>query len=142
MNEENTLKLTSAFPKLYPKLHPLRPSRETPFFFECRDGWFQLLWDLSEKLEAEIMSIEKKNSSMDCKIKAPSAVQVKEKMGTLRFYMSAETEAIREAIEEAQARSEIICEVCGAPGELRGEKWVYTLCEEHKRERPRKGAGW
>ena len=79
---------------------------------------------------------------MDCKIKAPSAVQVKEKMGTLRFYMSAETEAIREAIEEAQARSEIICEVCGAPGELRGEKWVYTLCEEHKRERPRKGAGW
>ena len=133
MNEENTLKLTNTFPKLYPKFHPLRPSRETPFFFECRDGWFQLLWDLSEKLEAEI-----NNSSTDSIIKTPSAVQVKEKFGTLRFYMSAETEEIREAIREASERSAITCEVCGAPGELRGERWVYTLCEEHKDENDKK----
>ena len=139
MNKENTLKLTTTFPKLYPKFHPLRPNRETPFFFECRDGWFDLLWELSEKLEAEIVAIEERNSSTDSKVKVPSAVQVKEKMGTLRFYMSAETDAIRGAIKEAQERSEITCEVCGAPGVLRGERWVYTLCEEHKGEKKRIG---
>ena len=140
MNEENTLKLLNTFPKLYSNYHAnYPPERKIPFEFQCRDGWFQLVWDLSEKLEAEIVAIEEGNSSMDSKTKVPSAVQVKEKMGTLRFYISAETDAIRGAIREASERSEITCEVCGAPGELCGERWVYTLCEGHKSEKKRNG---
>jgi len=125
MNDENTLKLTNSFPKLYPEFHPLRPMKETPFFFECRDGWFALLWDLSVKLEAEI-------AAMDDKQKLPFTKQVKEKFGTLRFYMSAYTDNISAAIKEAEGISSITCEICGEPGILRGERWTYTLCEEHR----------
>lgn len=125
MNEENTLKLTSSFPNLYPKLHPSYPApRERPFFFECRDGWFQLLWDLSEKLEDEIVK-------SDNKIKIPLIRQVKEKFGTLRFYVSSDTDTIRTAIQEAERISSITCEICGEAGILRNGDWLRTLCQEH-----------
>jgi len=63
---------------------------------------------------------------------APHAVQVKEEYGTLSFYMLSYTKGIGAAIKEAGKRSEVTCEFCGAPGELRGDKWTYTLGEEHK----------
>jgi len=131
MNEENTEKLRKTFRKLYPEFHPSNAMRNAPFYFECRDGWFQLIWNLSEKLEAEITNLEAKYAS-DNDVKMPQARQVKEKFGGLRFYMVPTTETIEKMIKEAMKISEITCEVCGEPGELRGDRWMYTLCEQHK----------
>jgi hypothetical protein len=59
-------------------------------------------------------------------------LQVKEKWGGLRFYVSGTTELL-DFIDEMEARSLRICEVCGQPGKTREGGWVRTLCDEHAR---------
>jgi hypothetical protein len=60
----------------------------------------------------------------------PRASQVKEKFGTLRFYMISETDEMSKLISEAEAKSAITCEFCGEPGELRNTGWYITLCDK------------
>lgn len=59
----------------------------------------------------------------------PSAMQVKEKYGTLCFYMTSSTDEMEDAISEAEAKSAVTCEDCGQPGVLRGGGWLRTLCD-------------
>jgi hypothetical protein len=60
------------------------------------------------------------------------ATQVKEKYGGLRFYYNGGDEVIDNYVRFAEMMSERTCDVCGAPGEMRGGSWVVTRCEEHK----------
>jgi hypothetical protein len=66
----------------------------------------------------------------------PRAMQVKEKFGTLRFYMThypkGEAEEWFAAIREAEEKSGKTCEICGKPGELgnRSSYWISTECQE------------
>jgi hypothetical protein len=117
MNIELTKKLLETFPALY----------QTPLGFECDDGWFQIIWDLSEALEREILQIskEERNSYI--------VKQVKEKYGSLRFYMLAPTNEMLSLIKDAEKKSSKSCEKCGSPGILRGKSWVYTSCDKHIR---------
>ena len=104
MNATNQGELFTSFPALY---------KELPYF-ECEDGWFQLLRDLSEKLSKL----------------GVVARQVKEKFGGLRFYfdfdfkdgpdMWSHPEADK-LVEEAEKLSYTICEVTGKPGKLRDD---------------------
>jgi hypothetical protein len=59
------------------------------------------------------------------------ATQVKEKYGGLRFYYGGGDGVIDNYVRFAEMMSERTCEVCGAPGEMRGGSWVVTRCEEH-----------
>lgn len=63
-------------------------------------------------------------------ISYPRASQVKEKFGTLSFYMTSATEEMWKLISEAEKKSGEICEDCGAPGELRPGGWIRTLCND------------
>lgn len=65
----------------------------------------------------------------------PRASQVKEKFGTLRFYMSSSNDKIEKLIDEAERKSAITCEECGEPGVLRGGGWLKTLCDKHATEK-------
>lgn len=56
---------------------------------------------------------------------------IKEKFGTLRFYIGPETTKQSECIANAEKKSGTICEVCGKPGVLREGGWLKTLCDEH-----------
>jgi hypothetical protein len=58
----------------------------------------------------------------------PCASQVKEKFGTLRFYLTQGTEEMYAITDEAERKSAKTCEECGKPGKLRGHGWVYTRC--------------
>lgn len=99
-----------------------------PFPFECGDGWYNLLDDLSAKLEAMIIPfVEDPDYPQDG---IPYATQVKEKYGTLRFYMSTSTDEMDDAIEEAEFESANICEVCGNPGNHYPNGWAKTRCDE------------
>ena len=94
--------------------------------FAHDDGWFDLVWRLCEAIEAlgpdEGFKVE----------------QVKEKFGTLRFYVSGGNEAIHELIWKVQGQSHHICEVCGQPGSLRDDRrWIRTLCEHHAAHTPK-----
>jgi hypothetical protein len=57
-------------------------------------------------------------------------VQAKEKLGTLRFYVSHHTDAIDERIEAAALEASRTCEVCGRPGRQHS-KYGKVACEEH-----------
>lgn len=54
--------------------------------------------------------------------------QVKEKFGTLRFYIGAASDEVRNRVSRAEMESDTTCEECGAPGEIRGGGWIKTLC--------------
>jgi hypothetical protein len=109
MNEERQHILKQAFPLLYGGLHGL----------ECGDGWYTLLSDLGRALDGLPVS----------------AVQVKEKFGTLRVYWSSEedlseqTRAFIDAVVgEAEQASGATCEECGSPGSMVRGSWWRTLC--------------
>jgi len=56
--------------------------------------------------------------------------QVKEKFGTLRFYVGAETDEMNKRINQAEDETAVTCEECGKPGTLHGKGWVVTNCDE------------
>ena len=61
----------------------------------------------------------------------PVAVQVKEKFGVLRYYMSHGTEEMHDWISEAERKSARTCEDCGKPGKYRSDLgWYLTLCDD------------
>lgn len=129
MSPELDQKLVKAFPLLYRDRNASMRTTNMCWGFDCGDGWFDIIWDLSAKLEREIKSWIAVTGFND----HPAASQVKEKYGSLRFYMTHETERIAKLIEAAEKRSETTCETCGKPGKIRGEGWLYCACEEHKR---------
>jgi hypothetical protein len=62
------------------------------------------------------------------------ATQVKEKFGTLRFYVSGGDDFTNGVIRMAEAMSSVTCEECGKPGTTSGPGWVRTLCVEHRKK--------
>lgn len=94
-------------------------------YIECGLGWYDLIDKLSQDLENEILKLPTKEQ------KEYYAVQVKEKCGTLRYYMSTYTDKISDLIEQAETASATICERCGATGSLirSNHGWLQTLCE-------------
>lgn len=62
------------------------------------------------------------------------ASQVKEKFGTLRFYMTSQTLEMDTIIKEAERASSVTCEQCGKKGKLRGHGWLYTACARHTKK--------
>jgi hypothetical protein len=124
MNSKNELKLAEAAPLLYRDLHGDCTKTCMAFGFECGDGWFPLLMKGSRRIE-EIL-----NQLTECPPEElPAAMQVKEKFGTLRFYMTSETDEIHQIIAEMEAASETTCEVCGGEGTTRGNGWITTRCD-------------
>lgn len=99
---------------------------------DCHSGWKELLEDLSEKLYA-IMD------KSDDPSRYPAVCQVKSKYGTLRYYLHWFTDEMQTLVNEAEDKSEKICEICGKPGELDLRYfWVETVCNEHKEERTKR----
>ena len=125
MQEELEQKFAKAFPNLYADLGG--DERETCMHYgiSVGDGWYDLLWEASNKIEAEILRMpeeERKNFK---------AAQIKEKFGGLRFYMEGgENDVIDNAILEAEKLSYITCEKCGKPGIPRRDRWIKTLCND------------
>ena len=176
MNEELDKKLVKAFPLLYGDRNAPMQSTAMCWGFSCGDGWFDLIWDLSSKLEPIIKKFIDENPNLACSNCGckkdrhyacktskpgkclsihvnpeseeeppgnyyacfcdsyvschPRAVQVKEKFGGLRFYMTGGTDEIFDLIEKAEALSYKTCESCGAPGTQSNSKWITTLCED------------
>jgi len=90
----------------------------TPFSMfdvECGAGWGALIQPLLE----------------ECKAKGVAVAQVKEKFGTLRFYVHGGDADLHYRIQIAEEKSATTCERCGQPGVLRSGGWLKTLCDEH-----------
>ena len=108
MNRDLDDKLTTSFPLLYADRNGCKTKTAMCYGFACGDGWFNLIWSLSKKLESIIEKMEYTAESR------PRAVQVKEKFGSLRFYMKNQTDDMISLIKEAEKRSKHICSRCGS----------------------------
>ncbi|BDB15012.1 hypothetical protein [Acidithiobacillus ferrooxidans] len=94
----------------YPSLYsggPHEGEAFSQFGFEVGDGWFDLL----DTLSADVMHVVQR-IGMPC----PHAVQVKSKMGTLRFVLSDFNGPLDALIGRAVKASMATCEQCGLPG--------------------------
>jgi hypothetical protein len=83
-----------------------------------------------EAAQTRLLELEDKLEK--AKKAVPVAVQVKEKFGTLCFYVSRASDKEYEIIHFVEYMSGFVCEVCGAPGRLFTRGWYSTKCEAHK----------
>ncbi len=95
--------------------------------FECGLGWVDLILDLSLKIEKILLQMAEEGNAESIDM---YALQVKEKYGTLRFYMSSQTKEIMDLIYDAEAKSSQTCELCGELGKMRPTNWITALCDE------------
>jgi len=121
MNPESTSKLLAAFPLLFRNLRDQS--------FECGDGWFNFVWQVS----AEIEAVAKAEDTPITAEAWPKVGVLKQKFGTLRFQFNGNvSEAIEALSSKAYEQSMLICEQCGAPAELSKDRqhgdWVEALC--------------
>lgn len=133
MKRELDEKLCAAFPTLFRNRHGDMRETAMCWGFDCGDGWFDLLWELCEKLEPLCVEAEKQlTPEMKRFGYSACASQVKEKYGTLRFYMTMSNDEMDALIRETERKSAKTCEICGKPGKRKNEGgWISTACKEH-----------
>lgn len=120
MNNQLQDQLIKDFPELF------KGSSEPPtkslmcFGCECGDGWYDLIRNVCEKIKDE---------------SDVYFLQIKEKFGGLRMYISSGSSKTHSIIDKAEEKSFKICEICGKPGKTKNEGWLRTLCEECRNEK-------
>lgn len=136
MREDLDKKLCEKYPEIFIDRTTSINQSCMAWGFTCGDGWYTLI----DELCASIMWHCKNHGPWDSKTKKselipiPIAVQVKEKFGTLRFYIQGGDERIEGYVSFAETLSRKICEDCGemdSPTEAvhsYGFGWVRTLC--------------
>ncbi len=127
MREDLDAALCRDFPLLYRDRNASEADTCMSFGFPG-DGWEPLIRRLSEKLEPLIAALPPDDEEGPC-----CAAQVKEKFGTLRFYMMWATDEMDKYIRQAEGESARTCEECGAPGQRTSKGWIKTLCPEHSK---------
>ncbi len=118
-------KVMDKYPLLY--YNRRRPSRThcMSYGLSVGFGWIQLIDEMSSKIEPILEKMLELNPTVDF----PKAVQVKEKFGTLRFYVSGNDPVINNIIREYEEKSFITCEDCGNIGTIRRKGWHRVLCD-------------
>jgi len=117
MNEQLEQYLKDNYPEIIPE----------NFYFECGDGWFLIIDALCSKL---------RGLADRAKTEPPTASQIKEKFGGLRFYIdpldSLEwgeyVDAVYAVVNMAETLSFRTCESCGRAGFPRDAKWTKCYC--------------
>jgi len=107
MKDNNSTKLFTDFSQLY----------EDDFMhergFECKDGWFDLIYDLSS-------SLQKQENASEIRVS-----QVKQKMGHLVYRVKNLTDEINKIITQTQNKAKETCEMCGS------DNSVLNMCKRH-----------
>lgn len=109
---KNLNELRNEFPELYEHIA-----------FECNSGWYELLRKLSIQIREHLKDCDEAQSWNEFRVE-----QVKEKYGTLRYYVDNACNDIYKFIHEAEDASCNTCEECGKPGMEFDLGWTYTRC--------------
>lgn len=119
MSPEKTELLKQKYPVIFSELK----------YFECGDGWFDLIDKLCFYLDQAAKNASYGSTDESKKDNQPIAIQVKEKFGGLRFYISGGNERMHGMISMAEGFSFSVCESCGSKGSKKGKAWLYTMCD-------------
>lgn len=123
MDRELDEKLCRDFPLLFGDRHSSMKVTAMCWGFPG-NGWEKIIREAAEKLEPLIAAYKKEFPGED----HPRAFQIKEKYGTLRFYLTHGTDEMHRIADEAERKSEGVCEDCGKKGKLRKGGWLRTAC--------------
>jgi hypothetical protein len=146
MTDQHFEELAKRWPDLFQK--------SGDFEFSINEGWYGIIDILCSMLSYRVENAKARlkyaMENPDAKFVKPIATlekdvvdaikelpviaQVKEKFGTLRFYVDGGTPEMHNYIEFAEAMTSITCEVCGNPGTSRTGGWIRVLCDTHSRE--------
>jgi len=146
MDDQRFEELAKRWPDLFQK--------SGDFEFSIGDGWYNIVDILCGMLSHKVEGVKrrlkyamensdakfnKSISELEADVAAafkelPTIIQVKEKFGTLRFYVDGGTPEMHNYIEFAEAMTSRICEECGSPGKSRSGGWVKVLCDKHSKE--------
>ena len=87
-------------------------------WIQCGPGWYPILARTEEQL---------RQIDPDYQV-----LQIKEKFGTLRFYLAWQYDELgKAAVAEAEAEAARTYELCGSPGRLRTRNsWLRTVCND------------
>lgn len=125
MNVKLQQKIFNDFPRLF-KRNGIRAS-PIDLGIDCENGWYKLIYELCQDLTRYLDNLPKQTFIDNIKVE-----QIKEKFGTLRFYVSHYDDYTRERIQKAESQSWITCEICGgkkATLTVRGG-YYQTLCRK------------
>jgi len=118
--------LVAKYPDL---LKGIRQNPRTPLFFgvECEDGWYDLINNALFAIQQQYDQLEESEKEDTC------IIQIKEKFGGLRLYMSQTTDAMDDIIRTAESTAYKTCEVCGATDNIAtaDTRYIRTLCQVH-----------
>jgi hypothetical protein len=88
---------------------------------ECRSGWLDLIDRMCDDVVRSFPEAQFE--------------QVKQKFGRLQVYMAGGNRFyspdIMDILATYSARSTLICERCGYPGEMRDIEWRECMCDQH-----------
>ena len=92
------------------------------FGVECHKGWFDLLKPIFEYVQDY-----NKDKTEEEQIRF---LQIKEKWGSLNVYTNFVTPKLSKLIEEAEIKSDEVCEECGSTNDVgkRLNGWITTMC--------------
>jgi hypothetical protein len=94
-----------------------------PVEIGVEDGWSSIVIKLVEDIHAVWVTLSPEEQH------EIYVAQIKEKFGAMRFYMERSNDVIWELIQAAEHATALVCEFCGAPGEIRSGSWLKNRCE-------------
>lgn len=95
--------------------------------FECGDGWFHIVYGLSNKIEAYATLLAQAGCSYHS---VPVVLQVKERFGRLDYCLLNSTLKMEQLIQDAKNQSLYTCEMCSDEGLLRVDEVIAVLCDK------------
>lgn len=122
MKKELDDKLCAKYPKIFANRGG--DKRDTCMYwgFTCGDGWYGIIDQLCNNLQ---WNTDNNNQPQVV------AAQVKEKFGTLNFYVESATPEQRAVIGFAEQLSAHICEFCGTNQNMgKTTGWLRNICED------------
>lgn len=126
MREELEEKLYEKYPNIFRDKDKPMDQTAMCWGFDHENGWY----DLVDTLCSQIKNHQEQNEGVDV-----VAEQVKQKFGSLRFYIRGGDMYIHGLIHMAEAMSYKICERCGSTDDIsQTEGWIKTLCKDCKKE--------
>lgn len=144
MTPELDKQLCEKYSKIFRDRHAPMTQTAMCWGFECGDGWYNIINTLCFQIQSHLdwkteyrenlLKHNPHNHSIPDEVSQVVAEQVKEKYGTLRFYVHGGDDYTHGLIQMACAMTDVTCEQCGAPGKMRGHGWYYTACDKHTRE--------
>lgn len=121
--------LCERYPKIFVNRNADMKKTAMCWGFECGPGWYTILdklcYLIQQHVDREIFGLG--NGLVEQVV----ATQVKEKYGTLRFYVGGADDYIYDLIDKAEVLSAYTCDVCGEVGRMRGNSWFMVRCDEH-----------